>query len=303
MKWSLVISKEINEKCKKTPFDPDNIIAINAFTDVDDTDTAALLVKEAKETCLYVLPGFKKIKCPCIEGVTIRSFNVNLWQILLLYQDGSIFRCLDWRIKNFFTALLPLRFTKLAITRIHRPLSLSVNFVDQICWSCDEEGYGWILRMKNPSLPSNASCRLARDDSFPSVRLKSVAVSPGNSGVVWASDSCGRVFVREGIFNEKGDEDNLITGINWVRVSDMPYSVKSIVACNDSVWILCEFSPGDILFKRKGINPPLNYIGSHWEKCQLPTTTTCFSSMTGKISPLIIIFLSHTNNYYSNLHR
>ena len=281
MKWSLRISKaedcNLKEK-KKAPFDADKIISVSAFSD-DMKDGVGILIQESKDACILIFPGFKKIKCPSVgDSVCVRSFEVNAREILLLYEDGSLYRCLDWSHKNrsLLTSVLPVKFSKLTISRVDRPLSLSFNFIDQLCWSCDQDGLGWILKLNTTT--NTPSCLLARDDSFPPVRLTSVSVSPRNSAIVWGTDSCGRLFVREGIFNEKGDADILIAGINWVRV-DIPFSVKSTVASNDSIWILCDFSSGDRLFERKGINPPYDYIGSHWQEYQLPASTSfsCFS--------------------------
>lgn len=286
MKWCLKISKAENSNLEKVPFDADNIIAVSSFND-DMRDGVGLLVQESKDISVYIYPGYKKLRCPYVNGgEKIRSFDINSRQILLLYEDGSLFRCVDWnkRSRNFITTLLPLKFTKISVSRIQRPLSLSINCMDQLCWTCDEDGLGWIIKIKNSlsTKISTPSCLLARDDSFPPVRLTSVTVSPRNSAIVWATDSCGRLFVREGVFNEKGDEDNLIAGINWIRVCDIPFSVKTAIASNDSVWILCDFSSGDRLFERKGIDPPHDYIGSHWQEYQLPASTSfmCLSGMS-----------------------
>lgn len=278
IKWTLRISKAENSNIDKPPFDADNIIAISSFND-DMTDGTGVLVQETYDAFVYVYPGYKKIKCPSSRE-KVRSFGINIRQILLLYDDGSLYRCLDWnnKYRNMFTCLLPLKFVKLSVSRIARPLSLSFNCIDQLCWTCDEDGLGWIIKTRSGN--TTPPCLLARDDSFPPVRLTAVSVSPRNSAIVWATDSCGRLFVREGVFNEKGDEDNLIAGINWVRVCDIPFSVKTAVASNDSVWILSDFPSGDRLFQRKGINPPFDYIGTHWQEYQLPASTS-FSCLSG----------------------
>ena len=46
--------------------------------------------------------------------------------------------------------------------------------MDNVCWSCDEEGIGWLMRLGQES-----SCILARDDSSLDIRLKNVTLLNG----------------------------------------------------------------------------------------------------------------------------
>lgn len=254
------------------PFKMENVISISAFND-ESVDGVAILVLQRTTYFIYIYPGFKKIKCPSFK-CPIKSFDINCQEIFILLEDGSVYQYVEWMKCRIFGK----RFTPVLMTRTRAITCLSVNKIDQLVWLVDDEGLGWVYKLRA------GARRLARDDSYPPTKLTMVSVSPRNSAIVWAIDDKSTLYVREGIFNEKSDGDNLIAGINWIPVP-IPGPVKHAKASHDSVWIICNSESGEEkLFKRTGVDPPFDYIGNGWEEYQLPTTTavSTFSSISGR---------------------
>lgn len=250
-----------------SPQDKNVALDLSKVTDIcavqDETrDAVALLVdSSSKNWFIHIYPGGKKIKCPASQS-RIRSFHVSCNQITLLYQDGVIYTAIDWLKKSLFC--LGPKFIKMQYKRCNCFIDISCNILDRITWTCDQEGLAWILRS------TECAPIVARDTSSPQLRLTTVKVSPSNSAIVWAVDQFSRLFVRCGIYNEKGESDSLIGGINWLLVDDLPGRVGVISVSCDAIWLVSEIEGKSHLYKRLGIEPPTNYIGTEWQEYSLP---------------------------------
>lgn len=249
--------------------DMSSVVWISAFND-DMRDGVALLSVTDNETSIHIFPGGRRIRCPRpSSGSKGKAMDVNCQHILLLYDDGTLFRSTNWsnRGRRLIARIFGPRFERLECSRTRVLTSLSVNTMDNVCWSPDSDGMGWLFK-----LGSQSSCLLARDDSSLQVRLKTIVVSPRNSAIVWAMDDNQRLYCRAGIFNDRSDRDSLIAGVIWVPVDDLPDEAQllTLTAGNDCVWIICRKKGQERLFKRMGINTPVDYIGSHWQEFQLP---------------------------------
>ena len=283
-KWDLKFANK-----NDVPFDITSVISISAFTDSEDRDGLAMLSvsDETGDACIHIRmhSGWKKIPCPRSVTSSVKAIHVDVSQILLLYQDGSLFRCTNWSRSRFFNRILRSApsFRKLSFCRTRSLVSLSVNTMDSVCWSCDEDGVAWLMRLDRSG--SGSSCILVRDDC--GVRVKDVVVSPCNSAVVWALDEQERVYCRAGIFNEKSDRDSLIAGIDWVPVEDLPPGqLLLMTASSDSVCIISRSEGQERLFRRSGIRTPVDCIGSHWQQYELPVQSgiqSISASSTGEL--------------------
>lgn len=261
-KYDLVFLKWIlrTPEDGKNKLDLSSVVQICALQD-EMRDGLALLVNTSNDWYIYIYPGSRKIKCPSSKS-RVRNFHVSTNQIIILYQDGTLYKTVNWLTRKFFC--LGPKFTKLEFKRCNCLIDISCNIIDQVNWACDQDGFGWVIKS------SDSTAFLARDDASPQIRITTVAVSPRNSAIVWALDIFSRLYVREGIFNEKGDMDSLIAGIDWILVDDIPGRVSVIAASNDTIWIVCEVDGKDRIFKRLGIDPPRNYIGTEWQEFSLP---------------------------------
>ena len=270
LEWTVRVPEE-----KKNKLDLSSVVQICALQD-EMRDGLAILTNTAKDWFIYIYPGSRKIKCPNSKS-KVRTFHVSSSQIVLLYQDGSLYRASDWLTKSLFC--LGPKFTKAEFKRCNCLVDISCNVLDQVTWACDQDGFGWILRS------TDSATFLARDDSSPQVRVTTVTVSPRNSAIVWALDVFSRLYVRSGIFNEKGDMDTLIGGIDWILVDDVPGRVNVISPSKDSIWIVCEIDGKDRLFKRLGIDPPKNYLGTEWQEYSLPVGEK-IRCISGNLTPV-----------------
>lgn len=259
IKWNLIYSPISSTELVSFK---SSFISASGFSD-ESNEGAFLLFgcSDHQNKSLYTFPGFKRIKLPR-NNVKVCTFSASHTKVILLDDDGNLFIANDWLHPRF---LLGVKWDKINTSRTgSRLIDLSCNIIDQICWFIDEDGCSWIYRLKS------STWILARNDQVPNLRLKMMTVSPQNSAIVWAVDSESQIYAREGVFNDKSDADCLIAGIDWVLVEPVVGIVKLISASLDCLWVLSSVDGEDRLFKRVGIDPPSNYVGSEWEEVLLP---------------------------------
>lgn len=264
LKWDLLLP---SSTCTLTQ--GSQLVSVSALDDEMRVASALLASFDPRKskTDLYIYPGLRKLKLPHPKS-KLRQFDVSSDRIFLLTQDGTLYNSpLDCHFSlNFQNLIFGAKWSKIEMKRsLCRFISVSVNRIDNICWLCHEDGVAWLYKTRS------SKWLLVRDDRDPPLELKSISVSPENSGIVWAIDSHSDLYVRQGIFNDKSDCDSLIAGIDWVRLDDVPGVVTRISAGRDTIWILSLMEGGEErLFRRRGINPPKSYIGSQWEEVLLP---------------------------------
>ena len=259
IKWNLIYSP-VNS-AEQITF-KSSLISASGFSD-ESNEGAFLLFGccDCQNKCIFTFPGFKRIKLPR-NNMKVSTFSASPTKIILLDEDGNLFIANDWLHPRF---LLGVKWDKINTSRTgSRLVDSSCNIIDQICWFVDDDGCSWIHRIKT------STWILARDENVPNLRLNMITVSPQNSAIVWASDTENQLYAREGIFNDKSDADCLIAGINWVPVEPVVGTLKLLSASLDCLWVISEHHGEDRLFKRIGIDPPRNYVGTEWEEVLLP---------------------------------
>ncbi|RWS29835.1 tectonin beta-propeller repeat-containing protein 2-like protein [Leptotrombidium deliense] len=212
-----------------------------------------------KQVELYYLPSFKSIKSPASKSKII-SIGVNTKQILVLFDDGNLYCRWGDSTKPLSNKWIPIN--------VNRPqcklCTISANNSNSVVWCCDYEGNSWLLK----STTSKTQLIPIRDDNEITIYFKAVVVAPQDSSLVWAISTDNYVYMRNGIFNENGIDDELIAGISWLKV-EAPVVPKCIAVTAHSVWLLND--EGNRIFRRIGIEPPFDLLGNSWQEVRCPT--------------------------------
>ncbi|KAK6623332.1 hypothetical protein RUM43_009184 [Polyplax serrata] len=191
---------------------------------------------------------FQTIPVPCDDEVLcIASSSDTLW---VLSENGNIYSRLGLSDIN----LLGNSWRELRLPQIDNLKLIWVSCGCDVAWGCDIHGRTFITIGSPHHMATNIfdAAWLEVEGRPKGVQFAKVFVGP-QFYMVWAIDTKGNLYVREGIFS------NYQIGTSWVHVGGIEAVHVSI--SGTSVWALA--TNGNV-YRRCGISER-NYIGDYWK--------------------------------------
>lgn len=238
----------------------------SAYSDLESNSYVWLFCVSKNRSKLVYYPDFESLRLP--PGNNKRFIMGAIKNRIYIFNEDNELWTREG-VDESGLAIVPLgslgtKWTNVVLPKLPsiRFTNLSLCSTDFIGWLSDENGDVWLTKLE-----TNSWTKISHDPDN-KFHVKEVQVCPVDSSLVWCIDSLNRLFVRAGIFNTRGDEDEHIGGMAWLPVH-APVEVKSLAVSSKSVWILSK--QGNRLFKRIGIQPPSSYVGTDWQEIKAPT--------------------------------